>query len=310
MVTENQLAYMRGTGIDPANITPSQLEWLNSPAGEQSIRNWIATAARSGLYQTGQPYPADPNVVVSQPEPYPGYGMVPYTGPVVRTGFPVPDPWAGTGPPSLVGRWDVNGYAGGALIGDWQGWKPPMLPQNGVNGVLLELKDEPPTVSAENIFNIIAKFFGGVAKIPSWVTALITAGVSLLAIWNMIKGGQGGNGVRSNGQADTAIIGPILGGPGVPEPRAGTYYRTWRTTYERRDGRNGYVWFWAMNDGHIVSYDSLSGRAKRWKPKKPVAVIMRGGKMSMQDFVRADRYLDKMARAIAKRSPRLKIQRG
>lgn len=145
---------------------------------------------------------------------------------------------------------------------------------------------------------------------------LQTASIGILPA--IIGGVTGAASVLLGAGADTGIEATkaayetaegILQGPGVPEPIEGTYYKSWHTKYERRDGRDGLVYFWALNDGRIVYWDNLSHKSGVYRPKKPVAVIMRGGKMSMQDFLKADRYLDKFARRLAKRSSKLAIQK-
>jgi len=138
-------------------------------------------------------------------------------------------------------------------------------------------------------------------------------------VWDLIQqfqiagqsGGGGGGGAvapyQGGGQADIIPYQYGIGGPGIPEPKAGTFYKTWRIETEDRTGKKVYTYFWRMYDGYTLYY-STSGKMGRFKPKKPVAVVMQGGKMSMQAYVKLDKYLDRMTRRIAKRSKRLKLQ--
>jgi len=149
---------------------------------------------------------------------------------------------------------------------------------------------------------------------PPWLTALI-GGVGGLLVGGVPGAllGAGGGAISAVAQGSltaeaTGSGSGYLSGLGLPEPQPGTFSKTWTTLYERKDGKNVRVYFWLMNDGYVISYDSDTKRSKRWKPKKPVAVIMGGGKMSMQDFLKADRYLDRFTRRLAKRSKRLKLQ--
>jgi len=102
----------------------------------------------------------------------------------------------------------------------------------------------------------------------------------------------------------------ILQGPGVPEPIEGTYWKTWHTKYERRDGRDGLVYFWALNDGRIVCWNNLTERSKIWRPKKPIAVVMQGSKMQLRHFLKLERIVDRVTRRLAKQSSRIKLQTG
>jgi len=152
------------------------------------------------------------------------------------------------------------------------------------------------------------------AGLGDWLKA-IAAGIGGWLIGGVSGAVLGAGGVLGGGAVGQALTAEpsgtaagYLSGLGLPEPVPGSFSKTWTTLYERRDGKNVRVYFWMMNDGYIISYDSDTKRSKRWKPKKPVAVIMQGGKMSMQDFLKADRYLDRFTRRLAKRSKRLKLQ--
>lgn len=149
---------------------------------------------------------------------------------------------------------------------------------------------------------------------PPWLSALIAGAGGFLVggpLGALLGAGGGALTAVGTGALTAEPSGPASGylsGLGLPEPQPGTFSKTWTTLYERKDGKNVRVYFWLMNDGYVISYDSDTKRSKRWKPKKPVAVIMGGGKMSMQAFLRADRYLERFTRQLAKRSKRLKLQ--
>tara|TARA_Y100000296_G_scaffold86989_1_gene129109 strand:- start:82 stop:1017 length:936 start_codon:yes stop_codon:yes gene_type:complete len=146
---------------------------------------------------------------------------------------------------------------------------------------------------------------------PGWGTALgiVGAGAAGLGLGHLLgqSGTKGGSNMAVSTGSALSPGGFGLQGPGIPEPLPGTFSKEWRIESEDRDGRKIYTYFWKLYNGSITYY-STSGKVGNYKPKKPVAVIMQGGKMSMQDFLKADRYLDRFTRRIAKRSKRLKIQ--
>ena len=98
-------------------------------------------------------------------------------------------------------------------------------------------------------------------------------------------------------------------GPGVPEIDPSRIVKQWHTKYQRRDGRDGLVYFTLAQNGWIYYFDNLSGKEGKYKPKKPIGVIMQGSNMRMKDFLRIDRYLDRFTSRLAKRSSRLMLQR-
>jgi len=152
------------------------------------------------------------------------------------------------------------------------------------------------------------------AGLGDWLQALL-AGIGGWAVGGPAGALVGAGAVLGIGAAEQALtVEPsstaagYLSGLGLPEPVPGSFSKTWTTLYERKDGKNVRVYFWMMNDGYIISYDSDTKRSKRWKPKKPIAVVMQGSKMSMNAFLKLDRYLDRFTRRLAKRSKRLKLQ--
>jgi len=162
----------------------------------------------------------------------------------------------------------------------------------------------------------IAQLSGiAIAALPPWVRVALVGGAAIAAIVAALRGGAAGSARTSNGgaragrRASGAVDGSyLLQGPGVPEPMPGTYYKTWRTSYELPGTfLNGYTWFWALNDGRILSYGGNDGRSWVWKPKKPAAVLMRGGKTSLPQAIKAQRILDKMWRNVAKKTKALKL---
>ena len=112
--------------------------------------------------------------------------------------------------------------------------------------------------------------------------------------------------VQTNGTV--AVDGVVLKGPGVPEPDNAIVVKRWQTKYQRRDGRDGLVYYWLIQDGRIICWNNLTNQARIWKPKKPIGVIMQGSNMRMKDYLRISRYLDKFTRRLAKSSKRLKLQ--
>jgi len=112
--------------------------------------------------------------------------------------------------------------------------------------------------------------------------------------------------VTTNGTV--AVDGVVLKGPGVPEPDNAIVVKRWQTKYQRRDGRDGLVYYWLIQDGRIICWNNLTNQARIWKPKKPIGVIMQGSNMRMKDYVRISKYLDRFTRRLAKSSKRLKLQ--
>jgi len=151
-------------------------------------------------------------------------------------------------------------------------------------------------------------FVAWIAAIPS-ALRLIAAALGVVAtigtVWAAIQARTGGGG----GQVG---LDPSLGltGPGIPEPAPGTYSKTWMVATDTPGwGGKVYTYFWRMLNGEIVYY-STSGKSGKYRPKKPIAVVMQGSNMGLRDFIRIDRLLDRFATRVAKRSKRLKLQRG
>jgi hypothetical protein len=63
--------------------------------------------------------------------------------------------------------------------------------------------------------------------------------------------------------------------------------------------------FYLTADGRIHT-TKKNGIAISWKPKKPIVLVR--GSTSLSQFVRAERYLDKMSRSIARRTKSLQLQ--
>lgn len=164
--------------------------------------------------------------------------------------------------------------------------------------------------------------FAGIALIPigwtafaAWAAANASKLIALAkalrvpavsgAVWAALTAMIGGSGADPGGTDPTT---GILQGPGLPEPRAGTFKKSWFTKFHVKGAPDGYVYFWLMNDGYIVSYTTTTGATKRWKPEKPAAVLM-SKSINLQQFVKADRLLDRIARRVAKRSSRLALQK-
>ncbi len=83
--------------------------------------------------------------------------------------------------------------------------------------------------------------------------------------------------------------------PGTGTAVTGTIVKSWSA--------GGWP-FWMDSTGRIYTKNK-SGVVKSWKPKKPI--VLTRGKTSLSQFVRASRYLDKMAHTIAKRTKSLKL---
>lgn len=172
-----------------------------------------------------------------------------------------------------------------------------------VTGAPADIDGQGGTVEA-SVLGLLGSL-GLLTKLAPWlpkIVALVLGGMGIYAAVQSINRQVDSQSITGGGGGSS-----ILGGPGVPEPKEGTYYKTWHTKYERRDGRDGLVYFWALNDGRVVSWDNQTGRSKVWRPKKPVAVIMSGGKTSLATAVRAQRHLDKLWRTVAKRTKALKL---
>lgn len=247
--------------------SPTQQQWFDS-----QYRTVLVTTLgnRAEIIGRGGPVPGQPGFLVPWPEEIVK----------VTNGF-IPPP-------------EINGYAPGPppKLGDYDVIRTGSPAPGGTGSDL-----------SATIISILTSMGFSSGMIATWlpkVLALIATGVAVYTAIQMIT-------KASPRVPGTELQGPILQGPGVPEPREGTYYKTWHTKYERRDGRDGLVYFWLLNDGRIISWDNQTGRSKIWRPKKPVAVIMSGGKTSLATAVRAQRHLDRLWRTVAKRTKQLKL---
>ena len=212
-------------------------------------------------------------------------GFVTYQGPVAQAGMlPAIIPAAAAAIGGAMTTALTTGAPTPALNGGAVSIAGMMVPTTGFSGLSTWLAANPAALT------VIARVLGVAA--------------TAAAVWGAIQLFTGGAAGAATSEAQS--LG--LSGPGVPEPPRGSYTKAWRTTFERSGTfLNGYVYFWKMNNGEII-YWSTSGKAGKYRPKKPIAVVMQGSNMGLRDFVRIDRMLDRFARRVAKRSSRLKMQ--
>ena len=107
------------------------------------------------------------------------------------------------------------------------------------------------------------------------------------------------------------IIPPPTVGPqiGVPEPPAHMVAKAWVTLTTAKDIGNYYVYFWRLIDGSFLCYNPRNGLWKTWKAVKNIVIPKGRRGPTMNQFLRADRYLDAFARRIARRSKKLAMQK-
>ena len=138
-------------------------------------------------------------------------------------------------------------------------------------------------------------------------------------IWSSVltKGGDEGvvyAGIGGDGMTNGAMIPQIGGVPilsnGVPEPPPSMVVHEWvqllRAKKWKGEGESFYMYFWRLIDGRIMSYHPYKG-FKIWRPKKPIAVLFRGGRLDLKTAVRAQKYLDGVWKTVAKKTKQLKM---
>lgn len=150
------------------------------------------------------------------------------------------------------------------------------------------------------------------AGIPPAVGAALTAaaatGISALTGWATSKLGGANGGVAPGGGAMAMTLPFVPRGPGVPEPPRELVAKEWSIVSTANDIGVYRVWFWRLIDGRITCYNPRSGLWKIWRPVKHIILPKGRRGMSMNQFLRADRYLEKFTRRLIKRSKRLKAQ--
>lgn len=92
--------------------------------------------------------------------------------------------------------------------------------------------------------------------------------------------------------AGTSIAGIPISGPGVPEPPAQLVAKQWTTLVQSKTQGNFFTYYYRLLDGRILYYHPYKGW-KIWRPKKPMAVLYRGGKLDLKKATQVQKYLSK-----------------
>jgi len=94
---------------------------------------------------------------------------------------------------------------------------------------------------------------------------------------------------------------------GAPEPLPGTVMKQWVTLVHSNTIGNYYIYFYKLTNGYTVCYNPAKREWKKWKPKKHI--ILPRGKTTLSQAVKAQSYLDRMWKKVAKRTKAVKLSR-
>lgn len=94
-------------------------------------------------------------------------------------------------------------------------------------------------------------------------------------------------------------------GPGVPEPAAGTVMRQWSLAVHSNTRGTFRLYFFKMFDGYTLMYNPSTKSWKKWRQRK--SIILPRGRTTISQAVKAQKYLDRMWRTVAKRTKALKL---
>lgn len=154
---------------------------------------------------------------------------------------------------------------------------------------------------------------------------LILLGAGIAGLSSYLGGASPGQAVLSAGQtglqqyqaqgqptgimADPAGTGPVagvmVGGPGVPEPPKSMVTRQWRTTVYSNTFGYMHCYFFQLSDGRVMMWHSKRNYWRVWRPKK--SIVLPRGRTTLSQAVKAQRYLDRIWRTVAKRTKALKL---
>ena len=172
----------------------------------------------------------------------------------------------------------------------------------------------------------------GIGAAVPWLTGITAAALTAWGIYELasgVFGGEGGfPGVGGGGGApQTAMMAGALPsgttegtgmtmtpfggqygirGPGVPEPAPGTVAAQWSVVVNSRQHGTFRIYYFKMFTGEILMYNPAKRAWKKWRPKKPLAVMYRG-KTTLSQAIKVQSYLDKMWRKVAKKTKAIKM---
>lgn len=140
---------------------------------------------------------------------------------------------------------------------------------------------------------------------------VITAAV---AAWNLFQGNVGGGAspvTGQNGGNGRMTMTPFGGGygirgPGVPEPAPGTVAKQWSVAVHSNIYGTFRMYYFQMFDGWTLCYNPSTKQWKRYRTKHRSHVLP-VGKTTLSQAVKAQKYLDRMWRTVAKKTKALKL---
>lgn len=96
-----------------------------------------------------------------------------------------------------------------------------------------------------------------------------------------------------------------VSGPGVPEPPRQMVKKQWSVAVHSNTYGTFRIYFFALFDGRVMCYNPSTKVWNIWRPKKHI--ILPRGRTTLSQAVKAQRYLDRMWRTVAKRTKALKL---
>jgi len=182
----------------------------------------------------------------------------------------------------------------------------------GVPQSVFTIADQPPAVAPPLNLSYLEATQAGLPLAvlgPAAAGLLARFGPSILRLLGLVGagyagyevagGGEGGGfmGLNILGGQEGYIPGTVipLGGPGAPEPPAALIAKEWSTGTAR---------FYMLIDGRICCRKK-NGVWKIWRPKKHI--VLPRGTTTLAQAVKAQVYLDRMWRTVAKRTKALKL---
>ncbi len=182
---------------------------------------------------------------------------------------------------------DIAGAAGAAAV-------PALI--SGIGAAIPALAGVATVALAGwGIYELASAVFGGGEGFPGVPGAAAAAGA-------LTAGTQEGSGMTM-----TPFGGQFgIRGPGVPEPAPGTVAKQWSVVVHSREHGTFRIFYFRMFTGEILMYNPAKREWKKWRPKKPLAVMYRG-KTTLSQAIKVQSYLDKMWRKVAKKTKAIKM---
>lgn len=183
--------------------------------------------------------------------------------------------------------------------------------QTPVTGISSQLRATvSPGVVGGSPFSLLAPLVG---LLPGIVGGgVLGTALGGLAGWGLsqLGGGNGGSTALTARGSGGGGFGPMtqygIRGPGVPEPAPGTVMKQWSVAVNSNTYGTFRIYYFRMFDGYTLMYNPSTETWKRWRPKKPLAVMYRG-KTTLAQAVKVQKYLDKMWRTVARKTKALKL---